>query len=213
MVRERTSRGAARRSLARKYDSDELDTNTRPESDVDTPQRTRVRRRTRAPTAAPDSVAMREKPASRRKARVDESRDIAPPTPSVKEDTSYAAVPHAQGAGAAAADEPDDLLFDPIAMEKRIRRQRKVQRAVTRACPALRVLFLLAVIVLIVAIPIRREPFSRETYVDENALQPGQTDVSWGADDIAYADRVSADLHAIARTGSRTQYVAASMRC
>ncbi|WFD43550.1 dolichyl-P-Man:Man5GlcNAc2-PP-dolichol alpha-1,3-mannosyltransferase [Malassezia psittaci] len=47
------------------------------------------------------------------------------------------------------------------------------------------------------AIPI--QPFSRDVYVDENALQPGQVKRAWDWSDVRYADRISDELQSFVR--------------
>lgn len=59
-----------------------------------------------------------------------------------------------------------------------------------------------------------RAPFSKFIYVDENALQPGQTDVAWGWDDVQYADSASEALEAFTRLGDehgRLAYLASEL--
>jgi hypothetical protein len=95
--------------------------------------------------------------------------------------------------------------------ERVIKRQARwdlVARVAVRAWPALRVFLLLGVLVLVVLLPIPSEPFSRASYVDENALQPGLTDVTFGHEEVKFADRVSARVFELARGGNVSERVA-----
>ena len=59
-------------------------------------------------------------------------------------------------------------------------------------------------------LPIPHEPFSRAVYVDENALQPGQTATTWSMDNVAYADVVSEHLLELASRGDDEGCVSAA---
>lgn len=106
-------------------------------------------------------------------------------------------------------EEPDDLR-----LEQQIARRARVARKLSQYAPVLRTLLLLGALLLLVLLPIAKEPFSRAVYVDENALQPGQTSTSWSMDDVHEADRFSADLLALAERNvtERYEYIAAQLR-
>ncbi|WFD33132.1 pre-mRNA cleavage and polyadenylation factor (CPF) complex subunit [Malassezia sp. CBS 17886] len=93
-------------------------------------------------------------------------------------------------------------------------RRHRALALIARLAPWIRVALVVLPLLLVVVLPIPREPFSRKVYVDENALQPGQTLLQWNLTNVAYADKVSAALDRVARAdddGQRIAYVRAEL--
>lgn len=90
----------------------------------------------------------------------------------------------------------------------RFARWNAITAAMSRAWPFLSICIILGVAALAVLLPLPFEPFSRESYVDENALQPGLADVTFSIDNVGYADEVSARLLGLAKHSSPQERVA-----
>ena len=69
-------------------------------------------------------------------------------------------------------------------------------------------LLIVAALVWLALLPVPRKPFTHRTYVDENALQPGYAEARWGAPNVHEADRISAQLHEIARQDDKDARIA-----
>ena len=134
-----------------------------------------------------------------------------------------AAGPAAAAESAAPADAEPKAGADPVEdtdaadaqVRTRLQRRYQVQRILGALGPTVRALLVIGALVLVLLLPVPKQPFSRSTYVDENALQPGQTDVTWDWGDVHYADKLSDDLLRLAQHGSdadRTAYVVGELR-
>ncbi|SNX87964.1 related to Alpha-1,3-mannosyltransferase [Melanopsichium pennsylvanicum] len=77
------------------------------------------------------------------------------------------------------------------AFRRRIATRRKILALLGRFSLLLRPLLVAAGLVLVFVVPHPRSPVSKGTYVDENALQPGQARVYWDYFDVTYADMLS----------------------
>ena len=77
------------------------------------------------------------------------------------------------------------------AFRRRIATRRRVLALLGKLLLLLRPILVLASIVLILVLPHPQSPVSKGTYVDENALQPGQARVYWDYFDVTYADMLS----------------------
>lgn len=77
------------------------------------------------------------------------------------------------------------------AFRRRIATRRRVLALIGRLSLLLRPLLVLLSIALLFVVPHPRSPVSKGTYVDENALQPGQARVYWDYFDVTYADMLS----------------------
>ncbi|EST06800.1 Glycosyltransferase, ALG3 [Kalmanozyma brasiliensis GHG001] len=77
------------------------------------------------------------------------------------------------------------------AFRRRIATRRRVLALLGRASLVLRPVLVLLSVALIFVVPHPRSPVSKGTYVDENALQPGQARVYWDYFDVTYADMLS----------------------
>lgn len=83
----------------------------------------------------------------------------------------------------------------------RILRREQVAGYLARSAPSLAALLMVVALVWFVLLPVPREPFSRAVYVDENALQPGQSRLLWDQDQVHAADRLSDRLLSLAQQG------------
>ncbi|WFD34686.1 dolichyl-P-Man:Man5GlcNAc2-PP-dolichol alpha-1,3-mannosyltransferase [Malassezia cuniculi] len=81
-------------------------------------------------------------------------------------------------------------------------RWKRVSSVASRAWPFLAAAILIAAVALAILLPVPLEPFSRRNYVDENALQPGLTDVTYQYEHVSYADSVSARVLDLAKNGN-----------
>lgn len=77
------------------------------------------------------------------------------------------------------------------AFRRRLATRRKILSLLGRLSLLLRPLLVLLSVVLIFVVPHPRSPVSKGTYVDENALQPGQAKVYWDYFDVTYSDMLS----------------------
>ena len=77
------------------------------------------------------------------------------------------------------------------AFRRRIATRRRVLALLGKLSLLLRPLLALSSLALIFVVPHPRSPVSKGTYVDENALQPGQARVYWDYFDVTYADMLS----------------------
>ncbi|CDR99101.1 related to Alpha-1,3-mannosyltransferase [Sporisorium scitamineum] len=77
------------------------------------------------------------------------------------------------------------------AFRRRIATRRRVLALLGKLSLLLRPLLVLLSIALIFVVPHPGSPVSKGTYVDENALQPGQARVYWDYFDVTYADMLS----------------------
>ncbi|ETS59757.1 hypothetical protein PaG_06280 [Moesziomyces aphidis] len=95
------------------------------------------------------------------------------------------------------------------AFRRRIQTRRKLLALLGRICLILRSLLILLALALLFVIPHPRSPVSKGTYVDENALQPGQARVYWDYFDVTYADMVSEKVAFLASesTEARADFV------
>ncbi|PWY98660.1 ALG3-domain-containing protein [Testicularia cyperi] len=75
--------------------------------------------------------------------------------------------------------------------QRRIATRRKVVAVLGRGVLVLRPMLVVGAVVLALVIPHPYSPVSKGTYVDENALQPGQARVYWDYFDVTYADMLS----------------------
>ncbi|KAI0670404.1 Gaa1-domain-containing protein [Trametes maxima] len=74
----------------------------------------------------------------------------------------------------------------------KIRRQRALRERLWKGLPFIRLLLFTVGYIWLLVIPSPR--FGQGTYIDENALQPGQVNTYWDWDDVHNADRILADL-------------------
>ncbi|SPO31726.1 related to Alpha-1,3-mannosyltransferase [Ustilago trichophora] len=77
------------------------------------------------------------------------------------------------------------------AFQRRIATRRRVLALLGHISLLLRPLLVVLGIALIFVVPHPQSPVSKGTYVDENALQPGQARVYWDYFDVTYADMLS----------------------
>ncbi|GAC95073.1 hypothetical protein PHSY_002648 [Pseudozyma hubeiensis SY62] len=88
------------------------------------------------------------------------------------------------------------------AFRRRIATRRRVLSLLGKLFLLLRPILVLASIILIFVVPHPRSPVSKATYVDENALQPGQARVYWDYFDVTYADMLSEKVALLADSSS-----------
>ncbi|KAI0647030.1 Gaa1-domain-containing protein [Trametes meyenii] len=74
----------------------------------------------------------------------------------------------------------------------KIRRQRALRERLWKSLPFIRLLLFTVGYIWLLVIPSPR--FGQGTYIDENALQPGQVNTYWNWDEVHHADRILADL-------------------
>ncbi|KAK0563369.1 dolichyl-P-Man:Man(5)GlcNAc(2)-PP-dolichol alpha-1,3-mannosyltransferase [Tilletia horrida] len=79
----------------------------------------------------------------------------------------------------------------PASVRRRLHTRRRVQARLSRFFSVLPILLLIAGHVLFFLLPFPVEPVRRKTYVDENALQPAQSSLFWGWDEVKTADTVA----------------------
>ncbi|ESK94596.1 gpi-anchor transamidase [Moniliophthora roreri MCA 2997] len=96
----------------------------------------------------------------------------------------------------------------------RVRRRRRIVSTISRRITFLRILLFLAGYLWLLAIP--SPHLGRGTYIDENALQPGQVNTYWNWDDVHNADRYLETLERLrdsnATSEQRTAFFVAEFR-
>ncbi|CBQ71473.1 related to Alpha-1,3-mannosyltransferase [Sporisorium reilianum SRZ2] len=95
------------------------------------------------------------------------------------------------------------------AFRRRIAVRRRILALLGKLSLLLRPILVLASIALIFVVPHPQSPVSKGTYVDENALQPGQARVYWDYFDVTYADMLSekVNLWSGATSAERADFV------
>ncbi|TKY87011.1 hypothetical protein EX895_003688 [Sporisorium graminicola] len=100
------------------------------------------------------------------------------------------------------------------AFRRRIATRRRVLALSGKLSLLLRPLLVLLSIALIFVVPHPRSPVSKGTYVDENALQPGQARVYWDYFDVTYADMLADKVTSLsgASSAERADFVYTELR-
>lgn len=88
---------------------------------------------------------------------------------------------------------------------RRILLRRRVLAFLSSLGPFIRPLLIAASLVLLLLLPSPTAPFSKNTYVDENALQPGQANVAWDWADVALSDENSRLVEQVAGESAQTR--------
>ena len=88
------------------------------------------------------------------------------------------------------------------AFRRRIATRRRLLGLLGRGSLLLRPLLVVLGLALMFVVPHPRSPVSKGTYVDENALQPGQARVYWDYFDVTYADMLSEKVARLGGLGS-----------
>lgn len=80
---------------------------------------------------------------------------------------------------------------------RRIILRHRVLNTLSSIGPFIRPLLIFAAIILLLLLPLPTPPFAKNTYVDENALQPGQANVGWDWHDVGLSDENSRLIEAV----------------
>lgn len=88
---------------------------------------------------------------------------------------------------------------------RRLYLKRKILSVLSGFGPILRPALIIAALILLALLPAPMPPFSKNTYVDENALQPGQANVYWGWNEVGLCDEIAKDIKELARHADATQ--------
>ncbi|CAO1639338.1 unnamed protein product [Sympodiomycopsis kandeliae] len=96
---------------------------------------------------------------------------------------------------------PSSSLPHPPSVGGRLVLRRRVLGFLSGIGPILRPLLILSSIILFLLLASPSPPFSRNTYVDENALQPGSANVKWDWEQVGWSDEIS---HLIRGVGSKS---------
>lgn len=83
--------------------------------------------------------------------------------------------------------------------------RRKLFRAIGCVGPLIGPLLILAALALLLLLPSPVLPFSKRTYVDENALQPGAANVHWGWAQVGLCDAISKEVANVQRLGPQAR--------
>lgn len=97
---------------------------------------------------------------------------------------------------------------------RRLYFKRKVLSVLSGFGPVLRPALIIAALVLLALLPAPMPPFSKNTYVDENALQPAQANVYWGWNEVGLCDGIAKDIKELARhadAAQRAQYISSKL--
>lgn len=167
-------------------------------------------------TSATQSRRRSTKPAAPRiKEEVDEEehleRELTVVSDATKEDTQEEDLHQAQSEDKGLSVSGATLKSDPAV--RRLILRSKILSILGRVGPILRPLLIIAAVTLLVLLPSPVPPFSRHTYVDENALQPGAANVQWDWGEVGLCDAISRDLEDVkeATSSKRAQFVAGKL--
>lgn len=91
--------------------------------------------------------------------------------------------------------------------------RRKVLSFISRLGPIIRPFLVLSAFILLFLLPSPILPFSKKTYVDENALQPGQASVYWGWEQVRISDDISRQVRELefADSAERAHFVSSKL--
>lgn len=88
---------------------------------------------------------------------------------------------------------------------RRIVLRRRLVSFLSSLGPIIRPLLIISSLILLLLLPSPSPPFAKHTYVDENALQPGQANVGWDWGQVALSDENSKLVEAVMDKGARAR--------